>query len=191
MGLTYETIKIVAQAYFVEPAAIKAFIDVETPGRGFDNRTGKLLIQFEPVWFRRLAPYAPSGKWSVNKVDVQSKEWIAFNHAFNIDADAAMQATSIGLGQIMGFHYKLLEYDHVGQMWDDAKKSEVHQLGQLCAFLTKYKNGRILKALEERDYHTAASLYNGQNYKQLAQKYGREPYDISLMKAHDKALNIF
>src|SRR5690606_21944769 len=81
-----------------------AIIEVETPGRGFDVITGKILIQFEPSWFRRHEPYAPSGKWSVNKVDVQSKEWIAFNDAWKINPDSAMKSTSIGLPQIMGFH---------------------------------------------------------------------------------------
>ena len=56
-----------------ELASMLAFIEVETGGMGFDTKTGKILIQFEPSWFRKQAPYAPSGKWSVNKVDVQAR----------------------------------------------------------------------------------------------------------------------
>ena len=50
----------------IEAAAILAFIEVETGGKGFDDVTGKIIIQFEPVWFKREVPYAPSGLWSVN-----------------------------------------------------------------------------------------------------------------------------
>ena len=115
----------------IDTAALLAFISVETGGQGFDTKTGKILIQFEPVWFKKQAPYAPSGLWSVNKVDVQSKEWLAFNDAFAKNADAAMQATSIGLGQIMGLHYKRLGYKTVCAMWDDAKKGIKQQIEQL------------------------------------------------------------
>ena len=52
----------------LEPAAVLAFIAVETGGKGFDDQTGKIIIQFEPAWFRKKAPYAPSGLWSLNKV---------------------------------------------------------------------------------------------------------------------------
>ena len=71
----------VSKDFGFETAVLMAFIDVETGGKGF-NTDGKIMIQFEPSWFKRKAPYAPSGIWSVNKVDVQSKEWLAFNDAF-------------------------------------------------------------------------------------------------------------
>lgn len=167
-------------------ATLKAFIEVESPGRGFDPATGKILVQFEPAWFRKHEPYAPSGKWSVNKVDIQRKEWEAFNNAWLISPDSAMKSTSIGLGQIMGFHYQLLGYKTVGDMWDDAKRGEYQQVLQLVRFLKSYKNGRILTALAARDFTTVATLYNGAGFRELAKKYGREPYDISLRKAFDK-----
>ncbi len=74
------------------------------------------MIQFEPSWFKKNAPYAPSGKWSINKVDIQTKEWEAFNDAFAKDKDAAMKSTSIGLPQILGIHYKRLGFASVGDM---------------------------------------------------------------------------
>ena len=119
--------KKLSKEFGVPAANILAFIEVETGGYGF-SENGKIKIQFEPVWFKRRAPYAPSGRWSYNKIDIQSKEWIAFNDAFYKDADAAMESTSIGIGQIMGFHYKRLGYNSVGAMWDDAKASEERQI---------------------------------------------------------------
>ena len=176
----------IALCFDLEYAALKAFIEVESGGSGFDKRTGKILIQFEPHWFKRKAPYAPSGNWSVNKVDVQSKEWIAFNNAFSINPNAAMESTSIGLAQIMGFHWKILDYKSVGEMWDYAKRGEYQQVEQLCLFLKNYLGGRILRHLRDRDWHNVAVYYNGSGYMTIAKKYGREPYNISMSKAYKK-----
>lgn len=167
----------------VEPEALAAFIDVESGGKGF-NDDGRLIIQFEPSWFRKHEPYAPSGKWSVNKVDVQSKEWLAFNDAFAINPESAMKSTSIGLGQVMGYHYERLGYSTVGEMWDDAKKGEDRQIFQMAEFIN---TDRILyDALKRKDWHTVAVRYNGARYKEMAKKWGREPYNISMQKAYDK-----
>ena len=165
-----------------EPSALMAFIEVESGGTGFLN--GKLIIQFEPAWFRKKAPYAPSGKWSVNKVERQSAEWIAFNDAFAKNPNAAMESTSIGLGQIMGFNYKRLGYASVGAMWDDAKKGEDRQVWQMAEFIRT--NNALLRALKDKNWHKVATYYNGSGYMALATKIGREPYNISMEKAYNK-----
>ena len=174
--------------YSLDTASLLAFIQVETGGQGFDSKTKKILIQFEPVWFKRQAPYAPSGKWSVNKVEVQSKEWIAFNDAFAKNKEAAMMSTSIGLGQIMGLHYSRLGYKTVGQMWDDAKKGLDRQIWQLVRFIETDKNLKI--ALMNADWTRVASIYNGAGFEKLALKYGRKPYDESMKEAHEKFKHI-
>lgn len=185
MGKTVElAIKYEACRIGVEEVALKAFMHVESGGKGFDAATGKILIQFEPVWFKRKAPYAPSGKWSVNKVERQEKEWIAFNDAWRHNPIAAMESTSIGIGQIMGFHYKRLGYSTVGEMWDDAKRGEDRQIFQMAEFIRT--DARLLKALENKNWHLVATYYNGAGYKAIAKKYGREPYDVSMRKAYEK-----
>lgn len=168
----------------IEYAALMAFIEVESGGRGFAKDTGKILIQFEPSWFRKKSPYTPTGKWSVNTVEKQSREWEAFNSAFSHNPNAAMESTSIGLPQIMGFHYARLGYATVGDMWDDFKRSETHQVKALIRFIETDK--RLLKALLEKDWHQVAMIYNGAGYAALAFKIGREPYNISMAKAYDK-----
>lgn len=167
-----------------DKAVLLAFIEVETGGRGFDQNTGKILIQFEPLWFKRKVPFAPSGLWSVNKVDVQGREWEAFNNAFKINQNGAMESTSIGLGQIMGFHFKRLGFSSVGAMWDDAKKGLKNQILQIVKFLET--DQRLRTAIRMKDWHTIATIYNGAGYKDLAKKYNREPYDVSLKKAYQK-----
>lgn len=171
-----------------EQAAILAFVEVETGGKGFDVTTGKIIIQFEPAWFKKNEPYAPSGKWSLNKVDIQSREWEAFNNAFNINHNSAMLSTSIGLGQIMGFHWKRLGFSSVGAMWDDAKKGIPQQFFQLVKFIQT--DDRLIIAMKNHDWDALAKYYNGSGYKELAKKIGREPYDISLRKSYEKHLKL-
>ncbi len=168
----------------IEPAMLRAFIATESGGKGFDAKTGKILIQFEPVWFKRKEPYAPSGAWSINKVEVQSKEWKAFNDAFKIDKESAMESTSIGLPQIMSFHWKRLGFDSVGAMWDYFKQGELAQIKALIKFIETDK--RLLKAMIEKDWHMIAYIYNGAGYAELANRYGREPYNVTMCKFYEK-----
>lgn len=173
-----------ADTFGLDPAALLAFVEVETGGRGFDPLTGKIIIQFEPAWFKKKVPYAPSGAWSVNKVERQRAEWSAFNDAFSIDKKAAMESTSIGLGQIMGFHWKRLGYASVRDMWDDAKKGVDRQIWQMCRFIST--DIKLRSSLQALDWDGVAVRYNGAGYKELAKKIGREPYDISMAKAYQK-----
>ena len=172
----------------IEAASLLAFISVETGGKGFDDKTGKILIQFEPVWFRKNAPYAPSGIWSVNKVDVQSKEWLAFNDAYKKNSDAAMKSTSIGLGQIMGLHYKRLGYNTVGEMWNDAKKGIEEQVEQMVKFINS--DPKLLDALKRHDWTKVATIYNGSGFMNLAKKYHRTPYDEAMAIEYNRFKNV-
>jgi hypothetical protein len=167
----------------VEPSVLLAFMAVETGGKGFDVETGKIIIQFEPAWFRKKEPFAPSGKWSLNGIERQKAEWIAFNDAFFIDKESAMESTSIGLGQIMGFHWKRLGFTSVGEMWDDAKRGITNQVGQILRFIST--DAKLLAATRSKDWETIATIYNGAGYKKLAQKIGREPYDVSMKKEYE------
>ena len=167
-----------------ELASMLAFIEVETGGRGFDTKTGKILIQFEPSWFRKKAPYAPSGKWSVNREDVQAREWEAFNNAFKLNPTAAMESTSIGLAQIMGFHHKRLGYASVGEMWDNAKTGIEAQVRQLVKFIDT--DAGLADALRKHDWARVARLYNGAGYKTIARKYMRVPYDDAMRNTYIK-----
>lgn len=175
---------IVSTGTLISVPALQAFIAVESGGLGFAKDTGKIVIQFEPHYFKKREPYAPSGAWSVNKVDVQSKEWIAFNNAFSIDADSAMESTSIGLAQIMGAHWKRLGYTSVGAMWDHFKSGEVAQIEGLIKFILA--DATLYRAVLTKSWTKVAELYNGAGFRELAKKYGREPYDLSMAKAYTK-----
>ena len=81
--LTKEDYQALSMEFGLPIAAIKTVVSVESGGKGFDEFTEKIIIQFEPVWFKRKAPYTPSGKWSLNRVERQTEEWKAFNDAFS------------------------------------------------------------------------------------------------------------
>ncbi|MDR0872249.1 MAG: N-acetylmuramidase family protein [Prevotellaceae bacterium] len=183
-----DLIKHNAQTFKIEEASLYAFTATETGLKGFDEKTGKILIQFEPSWFKKKAPYAPSGKWSVNTVDVQSREWEAFNDAFAKNSNAAMESTSIGLGQVMGFNWKRIGYTSVGAMWDDAKKGLDRQMWQMCRYIET--DIKLQSALKAKDWDTVATLYNGAGYRDLAKKYKREPYDITMKNHYEKYLKL-
>lgn len=178
------TIEDNALLFGIDDNILKAFIEVESSGEGFDPKTGRILIQFEPDWFERKAPAVPKTKWRNNKIDVQSREWEAFEDAYELAPEAAMEATSIGLGQIMGMHYSRLYYNTVQDMWDDAKKGIDRQVWQICMFIST--DEKLETALKNKDWHRVASLYNGVRYKELAAKLGVEPYDKKLQKAYNK-----
>lgn len=163
--LTRKDIVLLAKNNGYEYAALKSVIDVESGGIGFAIDTGKIIIQFEPAWFKRKAPYTPSGKWSVNKVDVQHKEWEAFNDAFHKNPNAAMESTSIGMMQVMGFHYKILGFKTVGAMWDYARTSEANQLDLAIRFIKL--NPRMDRALKQKNWPVFAYYYNGRQYKKF------------------------
>ena len=179
-----EIVKKIAQEFNIEFAALMAFIEVESGGRGFDSATGRIIIQFEPAWFKRKAPSAPPGIWSQNKVEGQAREWFAFNDAYQHNPTAAIESTSFGLGQVMGFHFKKLGYRTALEMWDDAKKGIERQIWQMAKFVAT--DPRLINAIKAKNWHLVATYYNGAGYRELAARLRREPYNISMQKAYNK-----
>lgn len=181
-SLTNSQIQSLAEANNYEYAALKAVVNVESSGHGFSEKTGRIIIQFEPLWFQRKYSdwknHQANHTWQNNGVEDQTAEWKAFNDAFTISPDAAMQATSIGLMQVMGFHYELLGFKTVGQMWDYAKESEANQLDLGIRFIKS--NPKLDAALKTKDWKTFAFYYNGAGYAKLK-------YDTRLAAAYRTA----
>ena len=168
-----------------------AFIEVESGGRGFGD-TGKLILQYEPLVFSKATGIPRSTlnkyKWDENTVDVQSKEWEAFNEAFSINPEEAMKSTSWGLPQIMGFNHKQAGYASVGDMLDDFKRGELNQVCALIRFIEG--SSKLYKAIMAADYETCAYVYNGTGHAQLAKRLGVKPYPDKLKEAEAKYKNM-
>jgi hypothetical protein len=121
--ISKENYQLLALDFGLPISSIKAIDEVESSGEGFDPDTGKIKIQFEPSWFKKLAKILIK-----NGVENQAKEWLAFNKAYAKNPQKAMESTSIGRMQVMGLHWKRLGFKSVDAMWDFAKKSEANQL---------------------------------------------------------------
>ena len=156
-----------AKEYNIPKDNLRKVIAVESGGFGFDKTTGKILIQFEPSWFKRLFPRWANfaGFWVNNGVEKQPQEWKAFNDAFSKNPTAAMESTSLGIPQIMGFHWKKLGFSSVGAFWDFMKVSEHNQLAMMVKFISL--NPKMYTALQKGDWDTFAYYYNGAQYKKF------------------------
>ena len=88
-----------------------------------------------------------------------------------------MESTSIGMMQVMGFHWKLLGFKSVGEMWDYAKQSEANQVDMAIRFIKS--NTKLDAGVRFKNWNTVAYYYNGAKYKDFK-------YDSRLLTAYVK-----
>lgn len=162
-----------------EYRVLKSIIQVESDQHGFHPVTGKIIIQFEPGWFKWLyKDWAAATKyttWRTNKVGNQTAEWKAFNSAFKVNAEAAMKSTSVGIMQLMGFHYAATGFKTAGEMWDFAKESEYNQVVLAIKWIKSLPPLDV--AIRNKDWKKIALYYNGVNYRAFR-------YDTRLLSAY-------
>lgn len=182
----------VAKDLGVEPAAMKAVIDVEAAGNGFDKQ-GRPTILFEPhIFWRELGKInyitkraelrkshagilSPTWNKSLYRVGGSSHNKLKIGAELNWDA--AHKSASWGLGQIMGFNALGIGYKTLKEFVDDMYESEAKQLKAMGMFLKA--NGLISK-LKRKDWAGFARGYNGSAY-------AKNQYDIKLAAAYAKA----
>ena len=170
----------IIQKYSLDTAAVMAVVEVESSGVGFNPLTGKMIIRFEPSWFRRLSKQANATlaeAWNTTPFSNQNAQYIKYNNAFSIDPKAAMQSTSIGLMQVMGFHQAELGFDTVQAFWDFGKQSEDNQLELGLRFIKSIP--ALYAALKDKNWAAFAYHYNGPLYRE-------NNYDTRLLNAYNK-----
>lgn len=173
----------------VEPAALKAVIDIEARSSGFDSQ-GRPTILFERHKFwdelGKINYFTWREKFLEEYPDVCNPKSGGYNLrdqyeklriASALNWDAAHMACSWGLGQIMGFHWKLLGYDSVKSFVDAMYESEVKQLEAMSRFL---KVNKLDVKLRNLDWKGFARGYNGVAY-------AKNKYDVKLAAAYKKA----
>jgi hypothetical protein len=149
----------------VEVAAVKAIAEVESSGRGF--RDGLPIIRLEAHWFGKLTgyqhndshPHISCRAWTpALAARNQGEAWEQFEEAAALDEGAAIQSTSWGAFQIMGFHWRALGYDSPQAMREAMATDD----GQLDAFVRFVKADAVLvDAARRKDWHAFAGRYNG------------------------------
>lgn len=167
----------------LDPRVVRAVMQAESGQRPF-GPDGRVVLRFEPHVFARLtaqkalglskrptaAQVAAAGKVVLNpgmahindgrsRTGGQAAEWETFNRALALDSDAAIQSTSFGLGQIMGFNYRLAGYSSPRAMYEAFASSGTEQVMGMLRMIASVSTQ--LNALRNKDYPTFVASYNG------------------------------
>lgn len=148
---------------------VRAVIEVETAGGGFDKE-GRPRMLFEPHIFWRELGEGPKrtraayqglayAKWGLLPYPADSYGRLAL--AMKIDAAAALRSCSWGLGQIMGFNHKAAGYPSAGDMIAAFCESESAHLEAMIRFID---SEGLADELQRHDWSAFARGYNGAGY---------------------------
>ncbi|WP_017776871.1 N-acetylmuramidase domain-containing protein [Paraburkholderia kururiensis] len=142
-------------------------LSVETSGIGFfPDRRPKIL--YEQHVFSRLTAH----RYDTSNADIShpkpgnygatgSHQYDRLFAAIKLDREAALQSTSWGLGQTMGFNFADTGASSVEDMVNRMIHAENDQL--LCTANQMANSGEV-KALRARDWTSFARSYNGPNF---------------------------
>lgn len=192
MAVSLQKIQSEAKRLGVEVAALRAILEKESKGSGFNaDGTPKILYE-RHVMFRRLqANHNPSVAYTAmqtNSVLVNkspygvggygkySEQPKKLERAAKIDRTSALESCSWGIAQIMGYHWKLCGFSSVQQFVNAMYKSEDSQFEVFVKFL---EGSGIVPYLKKLDWANVALRYNGKNYKQ-------NNYDVDLKRYYLK-----
>ena len=161
--------KAAADRIGVSEQALRAVGAVESSGNAFWTIDGapKPVIRLEAHWFGKLTgyryndshPQISCAKWTPQlAARTPAGAWQQFDEAAALDEGAAIQATSWGAFQLMGFHYRRLGYATPQAMRDGMMTDQ----GQLDAFVRFIRSDpRLVDALKRADWRAFAGIYNG------------------------------
>lgn len=156
-----------------EPEVLRAVLDVEAAGSGFDSN-GRCRVLFEPhVFYRQLGGNIPLRdqavaeglaypQWRPGAYPNEDGVWDQIERACEISEDAALQSCSWGIGQVMGYHWAGTIYNSVQDLVADMCRSEKAQLALMVSFIIRSGLDRHLKA---KDWRAFARGYNGAGYE--------------------------
>lgn len=184
-GKRYNNADVVAAAQRVGvlPSRVRALIEVETSGRGFDRQKRPRILferhkfyKYVPVSLRSRAVKAGLANPRAGGYGKFSEQYPKMRRAISIDEESALLSASYALGQIMGFNHKLAGHANVYQLIEYAKRGEAEQIVQIVTFV---KSVGLQDELRRGDWKGVARGYNGVAY-------ARNKYDIKLARADKK-----
>lgn len=173
----------------IPPAALLALVDIESGGKVAVRLGGRLypLIRFEGHYFdRRLSgakraharreKLASPRTGAVKNPRGQAARWNMYRRAKAIDAKAAIESISWGIGQVMGAHWAWLGYPSAEALFEEAVSGFDGQLRLMLRFVEK---SGITPHLKARRWRDVARIYNGPAY-------ARYKYHIKLAAAEKR-----
>ena len=172
--LTAEQIKTIAKENNIPYAALRAVIEVEAKGDGF-NSDGTPVILFERHIFRRrliangkeslavrLTKERPDLCYtSMGAYGKYSAQHDRMAEASKYDRTSALESASWGLFQIMGFHWKSLGFPTLQSFINTMYRDE---MGQLDAGIRFIKMNKLDVHLRNENWASFAKGYNGASY---------------------------
>lgn len=148
---------------------VKAVAEVESNGQTFWDIDGKQLpaTRLESHWFGKISNY----KFNESRPDLSTVKWVPelanvnqdqayqrFWDAQKLDESAAIQGSSWGGFQVMGFHWKRLGYASPQDFLAAMQTAD----GQLDVFVRYIMaDPALVSAMVREDTDTVAALYNG------------------------------
>jgi hypothetical protein len=181
-----------AKSIGVEPAALLAVAEVESAGVPFWNVNGKErpAIRFEGHYFYKklkgaklkqavAAGLASPKAGAVANPKSYTARYELFERAMKIDAKAAIESTSWGIGQVMGDHWKKLGYASAQDLMGVAYSGVEGQVEIMAKFIQKFNLADELKA---KKWAAFAKGYNGPAYR-------KNRYDTKMANAYKKWLH--
>lgn len=172
---TIAAIRAVAAQTGIAPAALAGIAEVESGGQVYAAVDGRAepMIRWEGHYFdQRLAGAArakarAAGLASPNAGGVanpkrQPARWALLARAIEIDAIAAYESCSWGLGQVMGAHWRDLGFGSVTELVNLCRRDAGGQVELMARFIAR--NG-LTDAIRRRDWAAFAKAYNGPAYR--------------------------
>lgn len=192
MAVSLQMIQSEAKRLGVEVAALRAILEKESSGSGFNaDGTPKILYE-RHIMYRRLvhnkgqraadvyalnhpALVSPRG-YGAGGYGKYSEQPKKLGAAAILDRTSALESCSWGIAQIMGYHWELCGFKSVQGFVNAMYKSEDAQFEVFVKFL---EGTGIVSYLKKLDWAGVALRYNGKNYKQ-------NNYDKDLEKYYKK-----
>ena len=170
--LSQEGLDTATQLLGVGEAEVWTLLSVETKGCGYlsDRRP---VILFERHIFHQQT-WGAHGSPNPGGYVGGAGEYIRLAEAMALDSQAALNSTSWGIGQVMGFNASLAGFPSVESMVTAMIDDEDAQLTAVAQYLLSRKLNEALAAHRWDDF---ARGYNGPNYKENS-------YDARLAAAY-------
>ena len=187
--LTTEQIQTIAKENNIPYAALRAVIEVECKGSGFNSDETPVIL-FERHIFRRqliangkktladrLVKERPDLCYtSMGAYGKYSQQHDRMAQASKYDRTSALESASWGIGQVMGFHWKALGYPTLQSFINAMYKDEASQLDAMIRYI---KVNKLDVHLRNLNWASFAKGYNGASYKV-------NKYDEKLEVAYNK-----
>lgn len=157
-----------------DPLHLMGVTAVESSGENFWPLDNRLVppIRPEAHWFSRQTkrrydqshPHISSRTWRPEiAAKTRAEAWAQYEEMSELDPQAAIEATSWGPFQIMGFHWRDMGFPSA-EAFKDAMDGPDDD-GQMDTFVQFVKKDpRLLRAIRRGDWDTWEEVYNGGGY---------------------------